>query len=725
MAATVAAFFAIVATLSTVSFAQAPDLRSLFPHRAPLLIDPLPSSAGTVPGGGLARLHLPPEVLRACRADLSDLRLIDGSGAQIPFLVDDERTRPDDASLMLQRRVDPRILDVSRQRLGTPDDESSRRQIERIVFEMPRLGEPDPPVPGVPTPGASTPGADPARWDLVLSARRARFVRRVEVTALDAVGARRTVIEGASVFRLPESRYEKLRLALPQIVETRIELLLEGRDGSFLEPSIVLESRRGLRALGEASIGLEITTREERDGATQLVVERPAGIRPGQIEIATSTRLFRRPVELRDLGSLGGGKVAGAVEIFRLDDGITIERLRVEVADLAALRGSRLGIVIDNGDSPPLDDLAVAAIVVQPALVFAPPPASSRAAGGETSLYFGGARAHRPRYDIAQLLEAPGSGPESNDRVEVAARLLDAAANAVLGEIAENPFFDRSPPLAFAMRAGAELDGRRYSHRRVVRAAPSAEGLSRLDLGLEDLAVARADLGDLRLVDSESRQWAYLFGNQDESVDRELTVSRESKDGWSTYELALPAAPADLQGLVIDAEVPFFDRRYRVEARVDGETGSGRREIQSGRLARSAPDRSPIEMAWSSLRVTEIVLQIEDGDDRPLELTMIHGRLVVRPLYFAAPAGDYQLLFGYPDDRPPQYELRRARDLVLALDAGAAELGPLEDNPLFRRGSRVATTQGGQRVLLWGAVLLAVAVLTVLTLRLARAGPDS
>ena len=56
-------------------------------------------------------------------------------------------------------------------------------------------------------------------------------------------------------------------------------------------------------------------------------------------------------------------------------------------------------------------------------------------------------------------------------------------------------------------------------------------------------------------------------------------------------------------------------------------------------------------------------------------------------------------------------------ELIVEDDAAA---GPLDEDPDFSRRARLATAPGLQRVLLWVALGLAVVVLAVLTLRLAR-----
>ena len=173
--------------------------------------------------------------------------------------------------------------------------------------------------------------------------------------------------------------------------------------------------------------------------------------------------------------------------------------------------------MIENGSSPPLADLAFVALLPRPALLFAlpsAPGAGADARAGTTAatatLRFGGGRAFRPRYDVASL---PPRLPAVGESAQVAETLYDVARlpAATLGAIVANPAYDPQPALAWAQRAGAALDPRLWSHRRGLEARPSPEGLSRLRLGVADLGVARPDLADLRILDGEHRQWAYLL----------------------------------------------------------------------------------------------------------------------------------------------------------------------------------------------------------------------
>jgi hypothetical protein len=334
-------------------------------------------------------------------------------------------------------------------------------------------------------------------------------------------------------------------------------------------------------------------------------------------------------------------------------------------------------------------------------------------------LRFGGGRAYRPEYDLQRLgplLRPPRQGEEAR----VAEQLLEEPAPARLGEIVANPEFDSAPVLAFAMRPGGPIDSRMYTHRRAVHLDPSEEGLARLKLSIEDLAPAEPDLSDLRILDGSSRQWAYLLEPDAAYEVRALDVKGpETEDGFSEYELLLPVKPVTFDQVEIDTGIAFFDREFELTAkREDAEFPLAR-----GRLSRRAGDPRPVTIAVEARRVDSLKLKIHDGDDAPLELSRVEARFPTPEVYVAAPAGEYALLVGNPEDQPPAYELAQVRGMVLAVRSNEAQLGPLEANPQFSASARLVTGGGPQQVLLWVALIVVVGALSVVTLRMVRQQP--
>src|SRR5882724_1046458 len=159
--------------LSTVARAEdAPaTIDKLFPSRAPI----------SVAQAGIARLALFPEILGACRGDLGDMRIVDGKGNEVAYVVD---SGLDPASrLQVLATKEAAVLNVKREE--EPRENAS--PIARETFEI----------------EAPAPGGDDSRWELRIKTGRAKFVRRLEVRAVGSNGEVTPLVQGESIFRLP------------------------------------------------------------------------------------------------------------------------------------------------------------------------------------------------------------------------------------------------------------------------------------------------------------------------------------------------------------------------------------------------------------------------------------------------------------------------------------------------------------------------------------------
>ena len=149
--------------------------------------------------------------------------------------------------------------------------------------------------------------------------------------------------------------------------------------------------------------------------------------------------------------------------------------------------------------------------------------------------------------------------------------------------------------------------------------------------------------------------------------------------------------------------------------------------LAAGRLQGTrGPARSLI--SFPETRLDALELTVVDGDDAPLELSASADVRLPR-LYVAAAPGDYDLLLGDASAEPPSYDLGRAREMVRSLRSAPISAGAIEPNPEYQSFARASSRRARadrclQRVLLWTAIVAAVAVLIFLTLRLARSGSD-
>lgn len=658
------------------------DLRKLFPRVAELALPAAPST--------LWQLELPAEVLSACRADLSDLRLLDERGGQVPFMID-RGPRLSGARSVLRRK--PASV------LGAQRHESRSAERPNVIEELYELR-----APGAPPRGAG--------WQLVLESDASSFMRQLVIQSGTLAQPARELAQG-SVFRLRDGHGERRSVPLPELDGERLVLRLTGEAQATLEPRWVFEAVERLPAERVARVPLLVRERRTEGTLEHVLLRRPAGIVPSALRVDASTLAFDRHLLVNDTGpgsqpgSLGAGyvfRLPGATSASPEGDTSPVEGLELP---LAAARGTELEVAIENGDSPALEGLMFSALIRTPSLVFALPASS---AGDHVQLYFGGGRVNAPTYDLVHLLERQRP-PLGAERANV--------SPAGLAALLDNPLYDRTPVLGFALHAGAAVEAPRYARQRELSIASAPDGLSLVLLEAADLAALRPDFGDLRVVDPSGQQWPYLLepGRRIEHVA--LAVGDQSRGPRSQRSLALPVAPLAPNGLLLEPLDSYFDRPYRVF----GEAESGERiELGRGNLARKPGVGGPLEIELRVARVRSLELEVEDGDNAPLRWQSAHALVPVPDLYVLAPAGAYRVLLGNPADSAPRYDIGQARELVLSVASQEQKPGPLLDNPSFRATARLAAGDGPTNVALWGALVLAVAVLGGITLRLARQG---
>lgn len=668
-----------VIVLASYAFANSETLAALFPQRAEI----------TTTGAGLCRLELSAEVIGSCRANLSDVRILAYDGREIPYIVDSPE--PAGITTEVHYGAPPEVISAEQSRKALDDRVTAYR--ESFVLGLPPLPE------------------DVPAWDLILSVSRKEFVSRMDMTAIGSGGARTPIVSGGSVFRLPSVGAEKLRFTIPVRYAVRLEIVLESQDFGFLQPRFSVESSRFLPELTTSKVELGIREVRTLLNTTEIVIDRPRGLVPRRLEISTSTDTFHRRITVWDDGPGADPKPLGQSAVLRVAAVVPVEVLQIP---LRFPRGDRLRLVIENQDSPALENVSFAALMPRPVLVFSLPEGPHSA-----MLYFGGGRAHRPRYDLAAL-DPQGRLPVDGEAAQQALAVLDPALaqTASLGRAERNPSYDASPALAFAMHPGASIDDRLWSHHRRLDIVPSAEGLSRLPLAPADLGVLRQDLADLRVIDSRGRQWAYLRQNSSRPIFFPLVVTSHRREGRvSRYEFEVPNGPLVLDRIEIEAEAPFFDRDFTLSGRLEDGTD---RELARGRLIRRAGDPRPSTISPKKWRVVRLELEVEDGDDSPLTIRRVEARSSAPDIYLAAAAGEYELLLGFPDAESPVYELERIRSTILAVPASEIMIGALEPNPTYSSASRLSGAVAFQKLLLWGALGLAVIFLVFVTLRAAR-----
>jgi hypothetical protein len=242
-----------------------------------------------------------------------------------------------------------------------------------------------------------------------------------------------------------------------------------------------------------------------------------------------------------------------------------------------------------------------------------------------------------------------------------------------------------------------------------------------------DLVNARADLADVRVIDAEGRQWPYLLERDVVTSTVPLVMASANREGrQARYVLAPSSQPLRMQGIELDVDAGFVDRPFTLTA-TDGDAA---RTLASGRLRRSAGERGPLQIPFADTRAAQLELVVVSGDEAPLAVSAARALAPISELYVPAPPGTYALLVGDAEARVPQYEIASVREAVLALPAVDAVTDPGGPNPSYSSGAvaaqRIAEGRLLPRIAVWVVLVLAVVVLTLLTLRLVRKdGPAS
>ncbi len=648
-----------LAALAPIAHAQDADVAPLFPRLAPI---EAPSQTG------ICQLPLTEEVLRDTRPDLSDLRVVEADGREVATLLDRAAVRWPTGGPPASMTLTPTAVERS-----TDDD----RLREELTFQLPDAELPE---------GAA--------WTLSLESEVPEFVRATTLTTPEGS----TLAEG-SVFRLSSPVRQRLDVALPDPAPGKVYVLrLEGEGTEDLGPVLRLVAGPMADRGTVLTLPLEIVSQVEKDGSTVVELARPSGIVPSQLLFATDTPFFSRDVRVFDRREGRDPEAVGSGTIFRAEragaEGLSVS--------LSRARGDTIRVELKNGDSPPLESLAVTAVTQRPALFFA-------CRDGQT-LLFGGGRAAAPSYDTQRF-----AGTTIGERIA-----RGNVPQATLGPSAPNPAFDDGPALGALLRPGQPVDRGQFRSVAPLVVNGAREGVSRLlaDAGL--LARSEHALADLRVVDGEGRQWPYVRAPGPQEIVVPLDVEREElEDGRSRYVLSYAGGELALARVRLQTEAGFVQRDYTARL-VDAsepmvpDFGEG----TTGALHRDPGAAAPIEVPLALGRGS-VELVVENGNDAPLELEA-EGVTFAPALYLLAPDGRYEVLIGADVPRA-EYEVSHVLGLVLATEVVDAELGATTDNPAWRPppvAPRFTTAQ----IAVWSVLLLAVLVLGVLTFRATREG---
>jgi Protein of unknown function (DUF3999) len=621
---------------------------------------------------GLTKLILPAATFDAAQPQLSDLRLIDAAGQELPYLLDrDARADGPEAISPLNPKAFRSVPTGDTTQLiietGTPSFLDAVELETSVPFFL-KAAHVEISADGVEwqSLGAALPvfrqfGA--AQLRLSLGHRTAAFVR----VTLDDFRSRQVAFTGAKLF--PAST----RPAPPAL----------------------------------APLGARITRREEFAGETVLTVTLDGRhVSLASLALDAKDPLFMRRVavsvrEARDATSVE--KIIGTGTLYRitLDGAPTRTQLDVPLYFTPLTRD--LLVHIDNGDSPPLVLEGVQAQQHPVTLLFLTP------AAGAYTLLSGNPQVAAPRYDLAGF----------------AGEMRKASATAVAcGELEAMPDYRArdslaSPPLPDVPLTGSPLDIQDWKFARPIKLTRA--GVQELELDPEALAGARADFADLRLL-RDGNQIPYVL--EQPALARSLLLTPVSvpdakRPSVSVWQLPLPQANLPLRRIVLTSATPLFQRQIRLYEKLTDQNGAAyENTLANGSWNRTpepgVPETKPFDLS-GRIHTPVLWIETDNGDNPPIALSGSQAVYpVVRLVFKTAETEGFTLAYGNPASAAPRYDLSLVAAKLVASSREVAQFG------VGPASGSAKKTFGGMSggPFFWGALALVVVVLLVTVAKL-------
>lgn len=614
-----------------------------------------------VPKAGLVKLILPESSLDASRSGLEDLRILDDSGNEIPYLV--QRVHPEE-----RERLEAKAARVVLEQGATVVhvETGTTRPIEALVVETP---------------------AD-------------NFIKAVRVDGSKDGKAWTVLASGEPIFQKPQGS-SRLMFGIPEASWPYLKLTI---DDSRSDPIPISGIRilPAVQPVAETAVSSRIRDRKEEPGATRFEVDLGArNLTVAAIRIRTAEPVFTRnvSVRVRDVADhVVQEKAVTNGTIFRVAvEGQPVSE-NLDVPLETQLPSRDVLLLIDNGASPPLPVESIAVTRRPVSLLFL------ARKSGTLTLVTGNAGVAAPVYDIASLESKLNS-----------AEVIEASPEA----LAQNPGY-RVPETAPELpRTGTKLDVSAWKFRKELNGGNAP--VQQMELDPDVLSHARADFSDLRLMQGGA-QVPYLIEHT--SLTRALSPAMEQekdskRPGISRWVLKLTHDSLNLSRLFCMSGTALFRRDIRLFEHVPDARGN-RQERELGRTlwVKTAEDHD--RGLWMDLSAAPesdtLILETDNGDNPPLQLNEFRVYYPVSRLLFKTPpAGAIYLYYGNMNAAFPRYDIELVAQQLL--DSEKADAMPGAEQLLQQPGLREKAA-GKAGVIFWVVLVAVVIVLLFIVSRL-------
>lgn len=604
------------------------------PHRLPIDV---PLLVGGRPFSVIWERDAPaPDTTATAVSGLRDLRLFDGSGREVSYL------------LVPNPPVEPIWQPASTIAAITPVETELRKS---SGFEV-DLGE-------------------PATVDrLRLEQMATPLLKRVHLEGSGDRTRWTMLVDEGTLFDLPDVGLRQMQLAFAPGHFRYLRLTWDDtRSGRVAQPSSVAV-RLGAVTPAPRSLTtpLAFERRPSEPGRSRFRIRLPAGRLPvAALELGVGAGHVMREAVLSE-GRLSGSEVVpviiGRATLKRVEQGsLAATALRIPVANLTE---AEVDLDVEDGNSPPLDLRGVTAVFADlPWIYFESDGSALVARYGEPTLA-------APRYDI--------------EAVRPTLR-IDGVPDASWGEPRTLvPVESASTVSSPVPTTGASVDRSQFAYIRDIP-PPPANGLVALRLdaaALAHSAGAASRFADLRVLDDDGRQVPYLVERSVEPQSIELTLEPVSDlpaslgpsgGSRSVYRVRFPFEKLPTPRLVLTTPARVFDRSVSlvverpatvqrrdawVETLVSGRWTHASQDVAAPALTLSLPEMPP----------RDLLLVIEEGDNAALPVAQ--ARLLLpayRLRFFYDGRSPLRLAYGRPDLEAPRYDLSLLAPQLLGVAA--------------------------------------------------------
>jgi hypothetical protein len=282
---------------------------------------------------------------------------------------------------------------------------------------------------------------------------------------------------------------------------------------------------------------------------------------------------------------------------------------------------------------------------------------------------------------------------------------------------------DTSP----ASQQGSPLDVSTWSYRKPV--IITRPGVQQLEMDPEVLSHAQPDFADLRLL-HEGSQISYVLERTtlQRALTPQVTATNDAHNPRvGRWILKLPQPNLPVTRLTCSAKTSLFERELTASENVRDERGDEyQHALGRGSWTRTSSWwRKDFSLAFDSPPQSDaIILETDNGDNRPIELENFQLFYPATRILFRANPGDKLFLYyGNPGVNSPRYDLSLVAGDLLAASKSDASLGAEEQLKKSWQSQLEKAGKGG--VVFWAVLgLVVVALLLVIAKLLPKSGDN-